>query len=89
MIGCDVTLSIFYLISSVKYVDDTLFSDFLQVCDMANSLFSEAMLPIVIDHRTLSHAWNIFVGPVIKFLCKKLQKFYVFWFVLYKLKKLT
>jgi len=56
MIGCDVTLSVFYLISSVKYVDDTLFSDFLRVYDMAHSLFSKAMFPIVIDHRTLSHA---------------------------------
>jgi len=56
MIGCDSTLSTFYLISSVKYVDDALFSDFLRVCDMVRSLFSEAMFPIVIDHRTLSHA---------------------------------
>lgn len=87
MIGCDSTLSTFYLISSVKYVDDALFSDFLRVCDMVRSLFSEAMFPIVIDHRTLSHAWNIFVGPVIKFLCEKLKKFYVFCCVLDKLKK--
>lgn len=57
MIGCDITLFIFCQISSgVKYVNDTLFSDFLRVCDMAHSLFSEAMFPIVIDHRTLSHA---------------------------------
>lgn len=73
MIGYD-TLSILYVTSIVKYVDDTLFSDFLRVCDMAHSLFSKAMFPIVIDHRTLSHAWNIFVGLTIKFLYKKLKK---------------
>jgi hypothetical protein len=56
MIGCDITLFILCQISSVKYVDDTLFSDFLRVCDMAHSLFSEALFPIVIDHRTLSRA---------------------------------
>jgi hypothetical protein len=84
MVGCD-TLSILYMTSIVKYVDDTLFSDFLRVCDMAHSLYSEAMFPIAIDHRTLSHAWNIFPGPAIKFLYKKLKKF-CFLVCVYKLK---
>ena len=56
MVGCDTTLCTFCLISSVKYVYDTLFNDFLRVCDMPHSPFSEAMFPIEIDNRTLSHA---------------------------------